>query len=213
MNIVFGVVVTVGIVLLAIADPASLPAYLLEGTTQGVNLALKLLAVYALWMGILHLASRCGLDKGIAKLYSPLLRRAFPAESNEAISLVGLNLTANLLGLGAAATPLGIRAMQALSRGQEKASDNMILFFVLNVTAVQLLPGTVIALRAATGSASAASVFVPCLVSSLFTALSGVSLCLLCRVFRRLFGRKKAHTYGAKPHFFARKAKERAHNV
>ena len=199
MNILFGLVALVGLVLLAVRDPQNATSTLLAGTQDAVQLALRLVGVYALWMGILRLASQCGLDRGLAKLYNPLLRRLFRGESAQTISLVGLNLTANLLGLGAAATPVGIRAMESMSRGKEEASDNMILFFVLNVTSVQLVPGTVVALRAQSGSASSAYVLLPTLLCSVLTAAFGVGLCLLCRrLSRRHRGAHLGRTYGAK---------------
>ena len=191
MNMVFVLVMVVGLVLLTVHDPQSVPTYLVQGTQRAVRLAIDLTAVYAMWMGILHLAADCGLDKGVAKVYRPLLRRLLPRESPHAIGLVGLNLTANLLGLGSAATPLGIQAMEGMSRGKERASHNMILFFVLNVTAVQLIPGTVVALRAAHGSANPSSVVLPTLLASGLSCLLGVTLCGVCRGLDGLAARRK----------------------
>ena len=199
MNTVFVLVVGIGLVLLTIHSPQSIPTYLLQGTGQAVKLAINLTAVYALWLGILHLAADCGLDKSLAKAYRPLLKRLLPRETPGTWALVGLNLTANLLGLGSAATPMGIQAIESMSRGQTKASHNMVLFFVLNVTSVQLMPGTVVALRAAHGSANPSAVVLPTLLCSVLSALLGVGLCCLCRGLDMAIRRAKARSGIKKP--------------
>ena len=185
MNVVFAVLLIGGLVLVAISSPQSLLSVLLDGTSAAVNLALRLAAVYALWMGILQIVEDSGADRYLARLYRPLLRRMFAGESERTRYLIGMNLTANLLGLGAAATPLGIAAVESMSHGEEAATDNMILFFVMNVTAVSLVPTTVMALRAQHGSANPADILLPGLLSAVLTAVFGVGMVLLVRLVAR----------------------------
>lgn len=195
MNVVFAVLLIAGVVLVTVSSPSSLLTVLLDGTSSAVTLAIRLAGVYALWMGILQIAEDSGAAGKLARLYRPLLSRLFRGESEETKALIGLNLTANLLGLGAAATPLGIAAVESMSRGEETATDNMILFFILNVTAVQLLPTTAMALLASHGAANPSSIVLPSLLSSLLTAFFGVAMVLLCR----LVARKAPLRRGLKP--------------
>lgn len=185
MNVVFAVLWILGVLLVAVSAPESLLSVLLEGTSSAVTLAIRLAGVYALWMGVLQIAEDSGAARFLARLYRPLLSRFFRGESDETRALIGLNLTANLLGLGAAATPLGISAVESMSRGEEAATDNMILFFILNVTAVQLLPTTAMALLASHGAASPAGIVLPSLLSSVLTAFFGVLAVFICRLVAR----------------------------
>jgi len=185
MNVVFAVMWIVGVLLVAVSSPSSLLSVMLEGTSSAVTLAIRLAGVYALWMGILQIAEDSGAARFLSRLYRPLLSRLFRGESEETKALIGLNLTANLLGLGAAATPLGISAVESMSRGEEAATDNMILFFILNVTAVQLLPTTAMALLASHGAHSPADIVLPSLLSSVLTAFFGICAVFLCRLVAR----------------------------
>ncbi len=192
MNVIFAIIVVVGLLALCITQPQSIIGFLLQGTEQAVSLTIKLAAIYALWMGVLKIAEESGVDKWLAKLFKPLLGRMFKDESEQARTLIGLNMTANLLGMGGAATPLGIKAIESMSKGEDYATDNMILFLILNVTSVQLVPGTIVALRQASGSANAADIVLPSLVSTLITAVLSVSVTLIIRAVRR----KKRHAVG-----------------
>ncbi|MBQ4443357.1 MAG: hypothetical protein II896_01685 [Clostridia bacterium] len=185
MNVVFAILLIAGVVLLAVSSPSSLLGVMLDGTAAAVSLSLRLTGVYALWMGVSQIAEDSGADRFLAKLYRPLLSRLFRGESERTQALVGLNLTANFLGLGAAATPLGIAAVESMSKGEEVATDNMILFFILNVTAVQLLPTTVMALLVSHGAKEASSIVLPSLLSSVLTAAFGVTAVFLCRFVAR----------------------------
>lgn len=191
MNVIFAIIVVVGLIALCITQPQSIIGFLLQGTEQAVSLTIKLAAIYALWMGVLKIAEESGVDKWLAKLFKPLLGRMFKDESEQARTLIGLNMTANLLGMGGAATPLGIKAIESMSKGEDYATDNMILFLILNVTSVQLVPGTIVALRQASGSANATDIVLPSLVSTLITAVLSVAVTLIIRAVRR-----KRHAVG-----------------
>lgn len=128
----------------------------LEGAQRGVTLSLSLAGALCLWSGLARVMKGSGLAEKLAGLLRPLLRRLFPEASRDAEALENLsgNFTANLLGLGNAATPLGIaavRRMQTLSGGST-ATDEMCRFIVLNTSSVQLIPSTVAAIRASLGA-------------------------------------------------------------
>ena len=127
----------------------------LEGVEQAVELCAGLCAGVCLWSGLLRLLERGGLTELLSRLLRPLLRRLYPLGSRdpETLSALTENLTANLLGLGNAATPAGIRAARGLKRqGEGEAGTELCRLAVMNSASVQLVPATVCALRASAGS-------------------------------------------------------------
>ena len=127
----------------------------LTGAQSAVELCVGLCGALCLWNGVLRLLEAGGIAGGLTRLLKPLLCRLYPeAKGNgEALSALAENLSANLLGLGNAATPAGIRAARALSQG-EQAADGLCRLAVMNSASVTLLPATVCALRASLGSAA-----------------------------------------------------------
>ena len=133
-------------------DPVANAA--MEGAGAAVTLCISLAGAICLWSGVMEVMRRCGLLAGLTRLLRPVLSRLFPSarKNSEAADSLSLNVSANLLGLGNAATPAGIRAAKALSAG-ETASDELCRLVVLNTASIQLIPVTVCALRAAAGAA------------------------------------------------------------
>jgi spore maturation protein A len=126
----------------------------LEGADSAIQLSLSMAGILCLWSGVMEVMNACGLSNRLAKLFQPFLRRLFPHASGDKSTLAALsaNLSANLLGLGNAATPLGIQAACKMARGCGGiASNELCLLVVLNTASVQLLPTTVASLRAAAG--------------------------------------------------------------
>ena len=151
---------------------------MLEGAGNGLQLCISLAGPLCLWSGLACVMERCGLSGSLARGLRPLLRRLFPqaAADDEAAACLCGNLTANLLGLGNAATPLGIRAvrrMQALSGGAE-ASDEMCRLIVMNTASVQLIPATVASARAALGAARPFSILPAVWVTSVLSVGTGL---------------------------------------
>ena len=127
------------------------------------------------WCGIFALMEESGLAAALNRLLRPLLGRLFPvtAKHEEAFAPLCANVTANLLGLGNAATPMGIRAAQAMAR-LPAAQHELARLVVLNTASVQLLPTTVISLRASAGSAAPSDILAPVLVTSLLSVTAGL---------------------------------------
>ena len=120
------------------------------------------------------------LDKKLSKILRPVVCKIFKNESDEAYDKICVNLAANMFGMGGVATPAGIKAMSAMSDGSDRATDNMIMLLVINATSIQLIPATVIALRASANSQSPSDVILPTLISSGIATLCGM---ILCKVF------------------------------
>ena len=126
---------------------------------DAVTLTLKMLGMLCFWSGMMQLAEKSGLTEKIARALSPLLRRLFPEikKDKEVQSAISMNITANLFGIGNAATPLGIEAMKRLKKhapASDTASNAMVLFVVLNTASIKLIPTTVAMLRHDAGSAA-----------------------------------------------------------
>ncbi|MBR4546040.1 MAG: spore maturation protein A [Oscillibacter sp.] len=126
----------------------------LDGAAEAVTLCLSMLGALMLWNGVMELLRAAGLAAGLSRMFQPLLRRLFPEAGRDAETLSALtaNVTANLLGLGNAATPFGIRAAERMSRTcHGAASDELCRLVVLNTASIQLFPATVASLRSAAG--------------------------------------------------------------
>ena len=138
---------------------AEVSAALLGQCQRAVELTLSLMGSFCMWGGLMAVAQKAGVTQLLAAAFSPLLRRLFKGlkPGGAAMGAITLNLSANLLGLGNAATPLGIAAMKEMQREQrsgETATDSMALFVVMNTASLQLIPTSTAVLRAAAGSAA-----------------------------------------------------------
>lgn len=126
----------------------------MAGAQSAIDLSVSMAGMLCLWSGIMEIMNVCGLSRGLARAFRPLLRRLLPDASRdeETLAAVSANVSANLLGLGNAATPLGIRAARRMARSCEGvASDELCLLVVLNTASIQLLPTTIASVRAAAG--------------------------------------------------------------
>lgn len=190
MNKIWVVMMLLGTAALLVVNPGATVSTLLDASASAVELSISLLGIYAVWLGLLEILDASGLSKKISKLLGPIIRRLFKGASKETQKDIAINISANMLGLGNAATPFGIKAMKGLDDGSGVATKSMIMLMVLNATSIQLLPSTTISLRAAAGSSSPADIILPTLLATLISCLTGVGLTLLCG---KIFKRKTKH--------------------
>ena len=156
---------------------AEVSAAALEGAQAAVELCVGMAGALCLWSGVMTLMERGGLAKGLSALLRPVLRRLLPHASRDGETLAALsaNMSANLLGLGNAATPLGIRAARRMARGcGGVASDELCLLVVLNTASIQLLPTTVAAVRSANGCAAPLDILPAVWLSSALSVAAGL---------------------------------------
>ncbi len=163
-----------------IKDPSVAVAAMLGGAQNSVSLAMELVAMYGVWLGLFALLDKVGIADFIAKLLRPLIRFLFKGSSDEAQKYVSMNMSANLIGLGNAATPMGMKAVKLLGDEKESANTNVIMLVVISATSLQLLPTTVISMRAAHDSANAADFLLPCIVATVLSTVIGVVLVKIC---------------------------------
>jgi len=173
---------------------AALTTVSFEATKSAVTLAISLVGAMALWLGIMKVAEEAGLMNTVARAIRPLMVRLFPGvpADHPAMSAIIMNMAANMLGLGNAATPMGIRAMQELDRinpEKGRATDAMCLFLAINTSSVTILPLGVITIRAAAGAASPANIFFPTLVATVCSTAVAIAM---SKVLAHTGGRREA---------------------
>jgi len=222
MNIIFAVIVIVAFLFAGwqqvmgtfdstseLAPMATLSKAMIDSAGGAVELAIGLVGVMALFLGLMKVAEKGGMLTILSKLIRPLMVRLFPEvpPDHPAMGAMILNLSANALGLGNAATPFGIRAMQELDRLNPQkgtATNSMALFMAINTSSVTLLPTGVIALRAAAGSSDPAAI----LPTTLFATIGSTLVAIIsARAYQRFFAtprcpdtRKPKHAEKIKPH-------------
>lgn len=159
----------------------------LSGANDAITLTISLLGVLCLWSGVLEVMDQSGLSKKLAAAFRPLLRKIFPDASADPVTLsaISANISANLLGIGNAATPLGIQAARRMARGcNGTASDSLCRFIVLNTASIQLIPATVAGVRAACGAAEPFDILPAVWFSSVLSVAAGL---LAARIFQLLW--------------------------
>ena len=173
---------------LATGNGAAVGAAALEGAGAAVDLCLAMAGVLCLWMGVMEIMKRSGLSAGLSKLLRPLLGRLYPefAQDRAVMDSISANVSANLLGLGNAATPLGIQAARQMSRRTPGvASDALCMLVVCNTASIQLIPATVASVRAAAGSAAPFDILPAVWLASGLSVGVGI---LACRALARVWG-------------------------
>ncbi|HIU11432.1 MAG TPA: spore maturation protein [Candidatus Onthocola stercorigallinarum] len=154
---------------------------ILTNGTKALDLMLSILPIIVLWTGIMKIAEVSGLLRKFAKLMEPILSRLFPSvpKDNPALGFIASNIAANMMGLGSAATPFGLKAMSELQKINDKkdtASVAMITFLVLNTAGVTIVPTTVLALRIATGSENPSEIILPGVIATFCSSIGGLLL-------------------------------------
>ncbi|CAK7077789.1 nucleoside recognition protein [Tissierella sp. P1] len=169
----------------------------IDNAKTGVDLALGLIGIMTLWLGLMKIAEDSGLVEKLAKLLRPLMIRLFPDVPAEhpAMGAMIMNIAANMLGLGNAATPLGLKAMQELQKlsdDKETATDAMVTFLAINTSSVTLVPASTIAILAAAGATNPTEIIGPTLVA---TTVSTVVAIIASKTFQKLpkYQMKKAN--------------------
>lgn len=150
-----------------------------ESTKLAVELSISLLGTICFWNGIMQVASKTRIIKHLSKILKPILKKIFPdiKEKDEAHKQITMNIIANIMGLGNAATPLGLKAMKLMqkqNREKDKLSNSMAMFIVLNTASIQIIPTTVIAIRNSLGSENPTAMIIPVWIATVFAACSAI---------------------------------------
>ena len=161
----------------------------ISSSTEAVNLCIFMLGVIGVWTGMMEIAVKSGLMKKIAKTMYPFIHWLFPdiPPRHKANEYIAANMAANILGLGWAATPAGLKAMrelQKLEEGGGRASDMMCAFLVLNISSLQLVPINMIAYRSQYGSVNPAAVVLPAICATMISTIAGIVFIKIMEITR-----------------------------
>ena len=162
---------------------------IINSSSNTVTFMIELTGIMCFWCGVMKVAENSGLTEKLSKLLKPILKIIFKeaAKDEKALGAVIMNITANMMGLSNAATPFGIKAMEEMDKlntDKETASNDMALFLVLNATCIQLVPSTIISIRAACNSANPGIIILPTVASTAIAAMVGI---ICCKILQKYF--------------------------
>lgn len=197
----FGLMAAALVVAVVMGRPEEVTKGAIDSARTAVEISIGLVGVMALWLGVMKIAEESGLVRAIARVLAPVLRLLFPEvpRDHPAMGAMVLNMAANTLGLSNAATPLGIKAMeelQSLNPRPDTATNSMVMFMSINTASVQLVPATMIAMLAASGSAAPTAIIGSTLVA---TAIGTAAAVAVTRLLQRPYSRGEDATAPAAP--------------
>lgn len=182
VNIIWVLLTVIGIVFAMINGTMDeVNEAVFKGAGEAVTLCIGLVSILVFWLGMMRIAEEAGLLKKLSLLFRPIVKRLFPEVPNEhpAMGYILSNMIANMFGLGNAATPLGIKAMEELKNlngGKNEASRSMITFLAINTSSITLIPTTVIAIRMNYSSSSPTEIVGPTLIASICSAIGAIMI-------------------------------------
>ena len=159
----------------------NLNSSIFDSVESAVNLSITMLGTMCLWSGIINVAVNTSIMKFMNKLLKPIIKFLFPEikQNEKAQNEILMNIVANILGLGNAATPLGLKAMGTLqeeNKNKKELSNSMIMLIVMNTASIQIIPTTIIAIRSSLGSENPTSIIVPVWIATICAAIAGVTV-------------------------------------
>lgn len=192
INYLWGIFIILGIIVSIIKGDGNLTNNLLTSGIKGIDMIISLIPLMCLWLGIMKIADSSGLLNVISNKLSKVIRIIFPEipKGDPAIAYISSNIVMNMLGLGNAATPFGIKAMTRLkeiNNNSDAASRSMITFLVINTSSVTIIPATVISLRIASGSNNPTEIMTACIITTFLSSFIGL---LIDRLFYLIWRRK-----------------------
>ncbi|MFR4996703.1 MAG: nucleoside recognition domain-containing protein [Clostridium paraputrificum] len=190
INYIWFILIFFGIlVAIFTGNGAEISTTIVGSADSTVKFIIGLVGIMCFWCGVMKIAEKSGLTQKLARLMKPLLKFLFKdaGKDEKALGAIVMNLTANMMGLSNAATPFGIKAMEEMDRlnpNKGRASNDMALFLVMNAACIQLVPSTIISIRAAAGSSNPGAIILPAILSTASAAIVGV---ICCKILQRYF--------------------------
>lgn len=192
MNKIWIALFVSSIIAICLFDPSKVLSGLLSASNNAVKLSFELCAIYAIWIGLFSILEQSGLSKKVSKLLNPIINKIFGKNnlSEESKKYVSMNISANLLGMSGAATPLGIKAIESMQKDNKHKhtiSFPMIMLIAISCSSVQLLPTSIIGMLANAGSTKPTSIILPSIICSILSTTIAI---LLVYIFHLIFDRK-----------------------
>ena len=190
MNVVWLVFMLAGILLMIFKNPSNVVNTMLSAGEKSVKLCINLISIYAIWLGLLKILENTGFNKKLSKWLSPVITFLFGKEvTDETKQQIAINLSSNILGLGNAATPSAIKAMQGLDDGSGKINNPMTMLMIVNCLSFQMLPTTVMGMMANSGSTNVSRIILPTICTSLATGITIIMLTKFIFGLRAKYGK------------------------
>lgn len=187
VNIIWALFIIIGIIYSLISGNFNvINNEILISGKSALDLLLGMLPLLVIWMGLMKVAEEAGIISAISKMMSPILKKIFPSvpDNDPSLGFIASNIAANMAGLGSAATPFGLKAMeslQKLNKDKKVASEAMITFLVLNTSGVTIVPTTIISLRLLYGSVNPSVVLPFCIIATTCSTIGGLTIDYLIR--------------------------------
>ncbi|SFS04435.1 nucleoside recognition domain-containing protein [Anaeromicropila populeti] len=187
LNYLWGIMIIVAIIFGAVNGRIEeVSTAFINSSKEAVTLCITMLGVMSLWTGLMQVAKKSGIIDSLTKVFRPIIRCLFPDIPKEHIvnEYIASNMIANVLGLGWAATPFGLKAMQELkilNKGKETASVDMCTFLIINISSLQLIPVNIIAYRSQYGSVNPAEIITAAILATLVSTGAGVAFSIVAR--------------------------------
>ena len=193
MNKIWVFLFVSSIVALCLFDPSKVLSGMLVASNNAVKLSLELLAIYAIWIGLFTILEKSGLSSKVSKFLSPIINKIFGKNnlSEESKKYVSMNISANLLGMSGAATPLGIKAIESMQKDNKNKTSvtfPMVMLIAISCSSVQLLPTSIIGMLANANSKNPTAIIFPSIISSFLSTGTAI---LLVFIFHLIFDRKQ----------------------
>ncbi|MBV7507185.1 spore maturation protein [Bacillus sp. sid0103] len=180
VNYIWGFMIIIGFIFALInGTMAEVNKAIFDGAKEAVTLCIGLISVLVFWLGMMRIAEESGLLERFSRLFRPLVKRLFPEVpvNHPAMGYILSNMISNMFGLGNAATPLGIKAMEELKKlngGKNSASRSMVTFLAINTASITIIPTTVIAIRMNYHSASPTEIVIPTIIATIISAIGAI---------------------------------------
>lgn len=183
----------VSVLALCFGDPSKVLSSLLTASNSAVKLSFELCAIYAIWLGLFAILEKSGLSEKLSKLLSPIINKIFGKSnlSEESKKYVSMNISANLLGMSGAATPLGIKAIESMQKDNKNknvVTFPMIMLIAISCSSVQILPTSIIGMLASAGSKNPTGIILPSIICSIISTSIAI---LLVYLFHLIFDKRK----------------------
>ena len=189
LNYMWGIMIIIGIVVGALTgNMEAISMAIIDSSKEAISLCITMLGIVSMWTGVLKIAEVGGLMAAMSRFLSPVINFLFPRipKDHLAREYISTNFVANILGLGWAATPAGLKAMeelQKLNRDKSIATTEMCTFLIINISSLQLIPMNIIAYRSEYGSVAPTAIIVPAILATMVSTLAGV-------IYAKIMGRR-----------------------
>lgn len=176
MSKIWLIMIVLSLIKTCFSAPGTIVSTMMTAAKTGVTMAIEFIGIYAVWLGFMQVLDNCKLSHKLSSILSRPVRKIFGPTDPETEKNICLNIASNIIGIGSAATPYGIKAMKGMDKGEGVATKAMIMLVVINSTGIQLLPTTVIGMRAMAGSVSPSCILWPTIVATFIPTILGILL-------------------------------------